>query len=804
MAAQLSATDPEGTTLTFARTSDALHGQVTISATGAAIYIPVTNYSGQDTFGIRVTDAGGAATNGTVTVTVAAVNDAPTAVPAALTTGEDVVLDLNLTTIVSDVDANPLSFTTSTAPAHGTLTITAGEARYRPALNYFGADSYAVLASDGAGGEVTATVSITITSIDDNPVLTSTQVSVAEDGVVSTQLTAADVEGQTVSFQVGTGATHGSVSITPTGLLTYTPAANYNGPDTLTVGVTDNGLGWSFWPLDITVSPVNDAPVAFEDLLRLPSSASVTVPVLTNDSDIDGDSLSVTILDQPGGGTLSVSGGNVVTFTRENAFNGPIRFRYRIADASGATAEAEVRAVIGEFPGIYYLSDETTVGQLEVHWFDGLRVYRIGTDLDPGDEISSFSMASDGQTVAYVVESATVSRVFLSGPSASDSRVIFTSAPKPAGSSSRPYVRLNRNGSYLWVYDPFIGFSGTSYIVRTADGLQTRVAANTPQVTQIGNYFEFNPVNDDFYVQAEAGGAPPPPSGTGYLTLFRGNAASAGTLNQVGATYPAPSNGGGGGIQIAVTADGRYALHQEYLFSPNRSSVLVYDSVTGSEAPAYRRPLANQIGMWNGFSLSNDGARVCFLFREPDGGGSFGPSTFVAGSPGAPAAVAPITPVVAGGYTCHFGSDNHTMFYLANTVAEPRQQMYSVDAASPGTPVTVNRPLVAGETLENWWVARDTQRIAFSSYGVGPQRNFYSVSLDAPANFITFATNVFDDGSLPGQLEGGGYILAYSRRPAPFTGLRRLTLLSTQSASYSFSLTRADTSTGLQDFQWAP
>jgi hypothetical protein len=78
------------------------------------------------------------------------------------------------------------------------------------------------------------------------------------------------------------------------------------------------------------------------------------------------------------------------------------------------------------------------------------------------------------------------------------------------------------------------------------------------------------------------------------------------------------------------------------------------------------------------------------------------------------------------------------------------------------------------------------------------------VSLEAPSSFITFASNVIDDGSLPGKLDGDGYILAYSRRPAPLSGLRRLTLLSTQSASYSFSLTRPDTTTGLQDFAWAP
>ena len=63
---------------------------------------------------------------------------------------------------------------------------------------------------------------------------------------------------------------------------------------------------------------------------------------------------------------------------------------------------------------------------------------------------------------------------------------------------------------------------------------------------------------------------------------------------------------------------------------------------------------------------------------------------------------------------------------------------------------------------------------------------------------------MFDDGSMPGQLDRGGFTLAYSKRPAPTTGLRRLTLLSTQTADFNWPLTRADTTTGLVQFEWAP
>jgi hypothetical protein len=413
-------------------------------------------------------------------------------------------------------------------------------------------------------------------------------------------------------------------------------------------------------------------------------------------------------------------------------------------------------------------------------------------------------MAGDGHTVAYVVESSSVARVFFTGPSASDSRVIFTSYSKTPGSSLHPTVRVNRNGTYLLVFDPYVPGGGAAYIVRTSDGLQTRVGGSTQSIVQLGNFYAFNPINDDFYLQAQVGGSPPPMSGSGYLTLFRGSATSAATLTQVGAVYPIPSNGGGSGMEVAITANGRYALHQELIYSPSiKSSVLVYDSVLDTETPAYRRPVSGEIGMWNGFALSNDSSRVCFQFREP-GSGSFGPTRFFAGSPGAAPNFAAVTPLVDGGYKCSFGWDNRTLFYLANTAAEPRQQMYWVDAGAPGTPVVVNRPYVNGEQMENWWVARNSPRLVFGTRGISAQVDFYSVSLDAPGTFIPFATNVFDDGSLPGEIDRNGFVLAYAKRPAPLSGLRRLTLLSTQTAGYSFSLTRLDTSTGLQQFQWAP
>ncbi|HEU5134322.1 MAG TPA: Ig-like domain-containing protein [Steroidobacteraceae bacterium] len=805
-AGQLTATDAENQAITFARVTDAQHGQASISAAGAVAYTPVANYSGADTFSVRVTDSAGGASTGTVTINVAGVNDVPVFTLQALNTNEDVALNSALSSHVVDPDpTNTFTFTVTAAPAHGALTVSAsGAAVFTPVANYNGTDSFAVSISDGAGGTVSGTVTINILAVNDAPVLTTNQLSVSEDGVLSTQLVSADVENQVVVYQLGngsgSGASHGQASISATGLLTYTPDANFNGAETLMVGLADSATTLTLQPLAITVVPVNDPPSASEDLLRIPATGAVlTLPVLANDTDVDGDTLAITILSQPGGGTLSVNASNELRFTRDNQFNGPLRFRYRITDAAGVTAEADVRAVIGDFSGIYYLTDETTVGQLELHWFDGLRVHRLGTDLEAGEEISSFAMSGDGQTVAYVVENATVSRVFITGPNASDSRLIFTSGLKPPGSPVHPTIKLNRNGNYLLVADPFANGGYASYMVRTTDGLSTRVGGSTPDISLVLE-LAFNPVNDDFYVSAEVGASP----GNGYRTLFRGHSGLASTLTRVGAVYPPGGSSGESGVNIAITSDGRYTLHEEIIYSPSlQSSVLVYDTVGNAEAPVYRRPDSGQVGMWNGFALSNDGSRVCFMFRQP-GFGTFGPSTIVAGSPGAPALAAPVTPVFENIDRCRFVSDNRTILYNAMATATSSEAIYAVDASAPTTPVVVNRPNLPGEHFERWWVARTAPRLAFATRKAAGETEFYSVSLDAPGTFITFGPNLVDDGSMPGQLDRNGFVLAYSKRLPATPNLRRLTLLSTQSANYSLPLTRADSTTGLVQFEWAP
>ena len=702
--AQLAGTDPEGKSITFALGSGAQHGQVTVAASGAVTYIPAANYAGADTFTVRVTDQKGLSSTGTVSVTVANVNDAPAITTTTLNAAEDTVLAAQI--VATDPDNNPLAFTLVTNAQHGLVSIPNGgpvsiansaAVSYTPDSNYFGADSFTVRVSDGAGGEATGTVNITVAAVNDAPTLTSPLFIVSEDGLVSGQLTSTDIENENVQYSVATGAAHGQVVLQPDGALQYTPAPDYFGADQLVVTLTD-GTANVQANVSLTVMPVNDAPVAADDELRLPFAANIALPLLDNDHDVDGDVLQVAILTQPGGGTLSVTAPNTVSFAPDNAFNGPISFTYRVTDAAGVTADATVRAVIGEFSGLYYLSDETTAGRAELHFFDGLQARRVSDAVAAGTSVTSFALSGDGSTVAYVVESASAAWVYAKAADAASARLLYTEP----GNTGFPPVRvsLNHDGAYASIVDPFAG-SHRLFVARVADATVTAVGANVAQVVQIPSLV-FNPVNDDFYIQAQVGGSPPPMSGTGFMTVFRGSSQSPADLTQVGGNYPPNTGGGGSGYKMAITSDGRYVVHQEAdytVVSFSKFSLRVYDSVANSELLIYRAPTASEYGTFGDFALSNDGARVCFNFVESNTN-SGGPAQMLVVNPAAPHVVisaSPSYPAVGG--CSGFAADSTTAIFFANTMAPAVYQFYALPSGA-GIPTPINRPLVGSEEFK--------------------------------------------------------------------------------------------------------
>jgi hypothetical protein len=262
----LTGSDVEADALTFAYNQPA-HGVLT--GTGALLsYQPALDYNGPDSFTFSVADGNGGTAIGTISIAVAAVNDQPAADAQAVTVAEDGSLAIALSG--SDVDADVLAFS-FTQPSHGTLVGDAnGNTLYTPSANYHGADSFTFTVNDGNGGTASAVVSITVSSVNDSPTADGQTVSVNEDDSIGILVTAADIDGDALSYSY-TQPAHGSVNATGSTAI-YQPAANYNGPDSFTVTVDDGNGGTATATVTINVVSVNDVPVA------LASAASASDP----------------------------------------------------------------------------------------------------------------------------------------------------------------------------------------------------------------------------------------------------------------------------------------------------------------------------------------------------------------------------------------------------------------------------------------------------------------------------------------------------------------------------------------------
>src|SRR6266700_3502923 len=196
-------------------------------------------------------------------------NQAPTATNDAYTVAEDTPLTVAAPGVLAndtDPDGDALSAALASGPSHGTLTLNAnGSFTYTPAANFNGSDSFTYRASDGATVSNPATVSITVTALNDAPAAADDTYSTAEDTVLTVAAPGVlgndtDLDGTTLSAVVVTGPAHGTLTLNEDGSFTYTPDANYNGPYSFTYRASDGTTTSSLATVTITVSAVNDPP----------------------------------------------------------------------------------------------------------------------------------------------------------------------------------------------------------------------------------------------------------------------------------------------------------------------------------------------------------------------------------------------------------------------------------------------------------------------------------------------------------------------------------------------------------------
>ncbi|WP_434785221.1 tandem-95 repeat protein, partial [Vibrio parahaemolyticus] len=314
---------------------------------GKLVFTPAENFNGHAEIIYTVTD-GALTDQATVKVTVNAVNDTPVVESniADQALAEDFTpYTIDLNTAFSDVDNvdGELTFSVS-GNSNVLVSIENGIATISPTADWNGSETLTFTATDPSGESISQTVNFTVAPVAD---IVADKATVVEDTSTVIKVLGNDTfdgDGKVVSLDTNNGPANGTVSVNPDGNVTYTPNDNYHGTDSFTYIVTSGGVSEST-TVSVDVTPVNDAPVAKDDIATTQEDTAVTIDVLSNDTDVDGDKLSIQSATVPEAqGKVEIVDGKLV-FTPAENFNGHAEITYTVTDGE-LTDEAKVTVTV--------------------------------------------------------------------------------------------------------------------------------------------------------------------------------------------------------------------------------------------------------------------------------------------------------------------------------------------------------------------------------------------------------------------------------------------------------------------------
>ncbi|WP_411058739.1 tandem-95 repeat protein, partial [Vibrio parahaemolyticus] len=297
------------------------------------------------TISASVSDGVNPTANDSDSLIVNRVNDAPTvenAIADQVLSEDFATYTIDLNEVFKDTDSS-LEFSVSGNNSIQ-ISIVSGVATITPTADWNGKETITFTAKDPSGESVSQTVNFTVAPVAD---IVADKATVVEDTPTIIKVLGNDTfedDGKVVSLDINNGPANGTVSVNPDGSVTYTPNDNYVGKDTFTYVVTSGGVSEST-TVNVDVTPVNDAPVAKDDTAITDEDTPVTIDVLPNDNDIDGDKLSIQSATVPEAqGKVEIVDGKLV-FTPAENFNGHAEITYTVTDGE-LTDEAKVSVTV--------------------------------------------------------------------------------------------------------------------------------------------------------------------------------------------------------------------------------------------------------------------------------------------------------------------------------------------------------------------------------------------------------------------------------------------------------------------------
>ena len=274
-------------------------------------------------------------------------NSIPVAAHDAASTTENMAVTIPVLANDTDADGDALTVASVTQATNGTVLTNGTDVTYTPQAHFHGADTFSYTVSDDHGGTATGTVSITVSPVNNIPVAHNGTLTTTEDTMASGTLSASSSAGDALTYHLVSHGSKGTVTLTnaTTGAYTYTPNPNVSGSDTFSFRVSDGAMNSNTAMVTVTIAPVNDTPVAGNDTATTTEDTAVTISVLANDTDADGDTLTVASITQATNGT-AVANGTGVTYTPKDNFHGSDTFSYTVSDGHGGTATGTVTLTV--------------------------------------------------------------------------------------------------------------------------------------------------------------------------------------------------------------------------------------------------------------------------------------------------------------------------------------------------------------------------------------------------------------------------------------------------------------------------
>jgi Tol biopolymer transport system component len=374
--------------ITLVTATQPSHGTVTRYSTVIG-YTSDSGFIGTDTFTYTIIDDDGFTDTATVTVNVKATNTPPVGVNDSYTIPENTSLFLDVLANDNDPDGDPLDvYNIIGAHATGENNGIRNGIRYTPPVGFIGTDSFTYQAYDLIDTSNTVTVTITVTAAANTPPVATDDTATTVSGasvVVDVLANDTDSDGDSLSITTISDPANGTATLNPTGGIRYIPVIPFTGNDTFTYSVSDGHGGTDTATVTVTVV-ANSNPVAVDDVATTVASADVTIDVLANDTDADGQPLGIVtnLVSQPTHGNVLATTTDI-TYSPDYGFTGTDTFTYTITDYHGGTDTATVTVTVNH-PPVIRVSVDSSGNQA------------VGSDFLP---TGSPAISADGRYVAF-------------------------------------------------------------------------------------------------------------------------------------------------------------------------------------------------------------------------------------------------------------------------------------------------------------------------------------------------------------------------------------------------------------------